>query len=766
MSRTNISIFAIFDVAAFEKSSQAMQRKMREAASNLKSIGSKMTIGLTAPIIGALGLAAKEFAEFDQTMQTLKAITPDLSDNNFAVLTQQAKDLGISTRFTAQEVGNLMVNYSKLGFSSYEINKITESTLMLANATGEDLAEAATVAGGTLRGFGLEASEMERVTNVMAMAFTNSALDLEKWKVSVSKVAPIAKALGISIEEVAAMFGVLADSNIEASIIGTSMRKIFLNLASSGASYEEAMAAIGRASVDLSSKQADLSDQVISSAEGMAKASVAEEIFEKRAVTAALTLEQFSDKIKTNTELFGQWQDVTGDGTTALKRMSDQIDKSLKMSFIRLQSAASGLGIEFGEVLAPALHKVASFLATMAIKFAGLNDRTKKFIVISGLVVAAIGPLVLGLGAVAVAMTSIAAAAGVTAGSLIAIIAAVAVVGLAIYAFVTNITDNVDAAAIGFHNLGVSIKNNILNALMDVSDGFTQMFADLGIDISSANKKFKKFLHGLGGQFKEPLEFKNFGFDENGKVLMIEKAKEIVKATQKAIEDALGRTVSTVDTPSPLAIDDKGIIGKGLKSVGLSSEEWIKALDAKPLLESTKSLIQKEVDKMGLIIPLDLDLDTRAIGDSIAQFKDDVKAGFENFATDIAMFLADSLGKAIAGAFEGKDFGKGALEVIAGFMQQMGALMIAYAMQMALFNASVKDPSRWPLALAAGVAMVAIGSWITATANKGLDGGAGVATPSYSGSGVNYNSRDFSNEVRIEGREMVITQRREGSFRR
>ena len=102
-----------------------------------------------------------------------------------------------------------------MGFTSDEINQVTESTLALAQAADADLARAAEVAGSTLRGFGLDASETQRVTDVMASSFGASALDMESFAESMKYVAPVANAAGISLEETTAMLASLSNSGIK-----------------------------------------------------------------------------------------------------------------------------------------------------------------------------------------------------------------------------------------------------------------------------------------------------------------------------------------------------------------------------------------------------------------------------------------------------------------------------------------------------------------------------------------------------------------------
>lgn len=171
----------------------------------------------------------KTFTEFEFVMAKVQAIS-GATDKEFKQLTATAEELGRTTFFTAEQVGQLQLNYSKLGFTADEIMAAQKATLDLATATGSDLARSAIVAGAAVRGFGLDASETGRVVDVMAVAFSSSALDIEKWQTSMTKVAPIAKSAGFSIEDTAAIMAKLTDSGIEASIAGTSLRNILLKM--------------------------------------------------------------------------------------------------------------------------------------------------------------------------------------------------------------------------------------------------------------------------------------------------------------------------------------------------------------------------------------------------------------------------------------------------------------------------------------------------------------------------------------------------------
>lgn len=189
-----------------------------------------LVVGLGALVAG-LGTVINKSAEFATGMSNLKAIIgADKDDTIFARLAKDAKRLGASTAFTATQVVELQTEFAKLGFTTDEIIGATEATLNLAAATKTDLATAAAVAGGTMRGFGMTAQETGRITDVMALSFSSSTLDISKFQESMKYVAPVAKLMKVSIEEATASLGIMADNQVSGSMAGTNLRKVISKL--------------------------------------------------------------------------------------------------------------------------------------------------------------------------------------------------------------------------------------------------------------------------------------------------------------------------------------------------------------------------------------------------------------------------------------------------------------------------------------------------------------------------------------------------------
>lgn len=185
--------------------------------------------------------------EFDQSQANLASVL-GVTRESMGSLTEQAKALGATTKFTASNVAELQLEFAKLGFVQSEIEGMTESTLQLAAAAGTDLGNAAAITGATMRGFGLETSETQRVVDVMAKSFSSSSLDITKFASAMSAVAPVANAAGVNIERTTALLGTLTDRGIDASSAGTGLRNMFLSSTAAGISFDEALAKVRNAS--------------------------------------------------------------------------------------------------------------------------------------------------------------------------------------------------------------------------------------------------------------------------------------------------------------------------------------------------------------------------------------------------------------------------------------------------------------------------------------------------------------------------------------
>ncbi len=726
MAKKSVNLRIGWDMKAFSTSSQNLSRSLKKTGGKMKSIGKSMSMSLTAPIVGLGGLAVKTFADFQQSMAKVQAISGATGDD-FEALTKTAKDLGISTRFAASEVSELMLNYSKLGFSSDEIQKITGATLDLALATGEDLAQSASVAGGTLRGFGLEAGEMTRVTDVMARAFSGSALDLQKFQNSMPKVSAVASSLGITLEETTSMLGVLVGKNIQATTAGTGLKNIFLMTRKSGMSFKDAMDKINN-SID--------------------PPTTALNMFGKENATVAVALAQSGDAI---TEMNAKLSDTSVTASSMAKIMDDTLEGSM----MRLKSATEGLGISFGEVMAPAVGAAANFISEIAMKFSNLSEGTKKTIVVIAALAAAIGPLIFAVGGLTTAFAFLAA------NPIILIITGIIVaIGGLVAAFI-YVKNNAQAFADFFYNIWVKIANGFIDRVKVMASAALKLAGMVGLDI--------------GGGINDWLD--SFKLKARESTKDFKSLKETVKDVKKEFSQSIPTpgldTPTPIPTPDPDPDDEKDLTDKQQKKrIGKLKRELyqiqsgIKKISTTPILPVVDvEGITTSLEKMGQEGVHIFEQMGREMGAALT-------TGLKDLATEGLVSFGQFLGDVMSGGdMTIQDFGRGLLDSIGKFMGQFGEAMIAMGIAQTLLDASIKT-GNGPAAIIGGIALVAAGAALSNLSKKGVDKGGGVTDTGGGGGGVNFNNQNGSPgymmqlETKVSGRDIILVQERERAFKR
>jgi len=338
--------------------------KFRRTFGEIQNMGKGLSVGVSAPLAAFGAMASKTFVDFEFQMAKVKAVS-GATTSEFKALESQAKELGRTTMFTASEVAGLQLSLSRLGFTSTEIQGATADILNLAQAADADLSHAADVTASTLRAFGLDVSQTGHLADVMASSFSGSALSMDSFSNAMQYVAPVSKAAGVSLEETTAMLAVLANNGIRGSKAGRALRRILGEMAKTGKPAKEAIQDLAAEGLTLS----DAFDEVGRSAQ-----------------TQLLILAENTDKLDPLTERF---ENANG----AAAEMAATMDATTHGALKRMQSAVEGAQLAVGSALAPALTKLAQIVGDVAGYFARLNPTTQGTAVVMGTLAAAAGPL-------------------------------------------------------------------------------------------------------------------------------------------------------------------------------------------------------------------------------------------------------------------------------------------------------------------------------------------------------------------------------------
>ena len=212
---------------AREKYDKTLQRQANLSFVGMAGYGSGTNILRGAASVIQPGIA------FEEQISAVGALSRVSNTSEaFAKLREQAKALGASTSFSASEAAGGMQFLAMAGFEVNEILSAMPGMLDLAKAGNTDLGMTADIASNILSGFKLEATQMGRVSDVLAATFTRSNVNLEMLGETMKYVAPAAHKTGASMEEASAMAGLLGNVGIQASMAGTVMRSMYTRMAS------------------------------------------------------------------------------------------------------------------------------------------------------------------------------------------------------------------------------------------------------------------------------------------------------------------------------------------------------------------------------------------------------------------------------------------------------------------------------------------------------------------------------------------------------
>ena len=396
-----------------------------------QSLGKTLTTALTLPIIAVGTAATTTFMSFDDSIRQVRATMGLYDETNAAVaadielITDTAKEMGATTRYSASEAAQAL-NY--LALAGYDAQRATETlptVLRLAQAGGIGLGEAAQMVTGSMNALGIETDRVGEFVDQMAVASQKSATTVSELGMAITVVGATAAKLAGGTVELSTELGILADANIKGAEGGTHLRNVILALTQPTESGAAALAKYTRGVYDAEGNMRSLDDilgELQQSMEGMTQAekdSVLNDIFNKTDLAAAQIL------IAGAGERFAELSGYIRESQGAAEGMAEVMEGGIGGAFRNLRSATEGLAIAFGEELAPMVQGAADFVTGLVRAFTELDEGTRHTIVTIAGIAATVGPALLIIGKLTTAIASInpvVAAVTLGVGGLIALI--------------------------------------------------------------------------------------------------------------------------------------------------------------------------------------------------------------------------------------------------------------------------------------------------------------------------------------------------------
>ncbi|MGL5558815.1 MAG: phage tail tape measure protein [Paraclostridium dentum] len=386
----------------FKNSSKQLEdisNNFKKVGSKAQEVGSHLTTHVSLPLTG-IGIAAAHVGmEFEEEMDKVAAIS-GATGSDFKKLQSKAEEMGAKTKFSASEAGQGMEYMAMAGWKTGDMLEGIEPILNLAIASGEELGLTSDIVTDALTGFGLKAKDAGMFSDVLATASSNANTNVGMMGETFKYAAPVAGALGYSVQDTSLAIGLMANSGIKASQAGTALRAGLTNLVKPTNDMAATMEKYGISIKDSDGKMKSFRDVMgelrdkLGGLDEATQASATATIFGKEAMSGWLSI------INASEGDFNKLSNAIDNSEGATAKMAKTMSENAKGSLAEMKSALEGAAIKTFQALAPAITSVANNISNLANSFSQLSPQTQEFIVKMGMAAIAIGPITSGVGKV------------------------------------------------------------------------------------------------------------------------------------------------------------------------------------------------------------------------------------------------------------------------------------------------------------------------------------------------------------------------------
>lgn len=388
---------AVNKTSSAKNSIESLGGKISGVGDQISSVGSSLNKKVTLPLAGLATTAVTVTAGFESGMSSVAAIS-GATGEDLEKLSKKAQEMGATTKFSASEAADALKYMAMAGWKTDDMLNGIEGIMSLAAASGEDLATTSDIVTDALTAFGLSAEDSTHFADVLAVASNNANTNVSMMGETFKYVAPIAGALGYSVEDTAEAIGLLANSGIKASQAGTTLRTMMTKLQGDIKISSNTLGDFVVQTTNSDGSMRELTDilndcrKVFSQLSESEQASAASSLVGQEAMSGFLALMNASPE--DINKLRGALEEADGTASDMADTMQDNLTGQLTI----LKSTLESVAISFGELLLPLIKEGVSWLQSVAEWINNLDDGQKEMILRIAGVAAVVGPVILILG--------------------------------------------------------------------------------------------------------------------------------------------------------------------------------------------------------------------------------------------------------------------------------------------------------------------------------------------------------------------------------
>lgn len=335
---------------------------MNAMAAALASAGIARGIGEIKDALEACVDASKDF---ESAMSSVKALS-GASAEEFQQLSDMAKRMGETTKYTASESADAFGYMALAGWNTQEMLSGIEPILKLATAASMDLGQASDIVTDYLTAFGLTAQDASKFVDQMAYAMANSNTDVTQLGEAYKNCAATANSLGYSVEDTTAVLMTMANAGVKGGEAGTALNAVMTRLATDTKGCATALSEYGVNVYDAQGNMQSLASILngVSEAWGTLtdeqQASLAKTIAGTNQYSAFQTIMNGCGEAAAKTgQSFNDYASALENCSGAAGKMADTMLDNLNGKLTLMGSAFDSLKIAIGDTLSPALKELA-----------------------------------------------------------------------------------------------------------------------------------------------------------------------------------------------------------------------------------------------------------------------------------------------------------------------------------------------------------------------------------------------------------------------
>ena len=769
MAESNLKINITGDSSKLNNALSSASSKLQSFGSKMQSVGRSMSTKLTLPIVAAGAAATKMAMDFDKSMSQIESLVGVAADE-VARMGETAKKMAIDTGRSANEAAEALFYITSAGLKSSDATDVLNASLKAAAVGLGETKTIADLATSAMNAYGATNLSATNATDILVASVREGKLEASELAGAMGGVIPIASNMGVGFDEVGAALAAMSRTGTNAAVGATQLTAILASIKKPTMQSAEAMLALGTSQEEISQSLAekglmptllDLSSRL--KATGMDATAIFPNI---RALKGVLDLT--GKGAADNVAIFNELENTMGATDEAFQKTSQTASFQMTQGFNAIKSSMLEVGQVILESVAPAVQKIGQFFTSLSEKFKALSPTTQKIIVAFLGIVAALGPVIAIIGTLLTLAPAIGGAISLMLGPIGLVVAGLTAVSVVIYKNWANIKNAlikvgnyfielynnslpiqlaVDAIIMSFKNL-VAVGKFVFKTLSTIVKLFGQNIstifgsaADLlmGVftfDLGKIKSGFNNLTSGLKNNFVNAFEnikteAGNLGssvadnFNEALKTKRIEPI-QIPVAVVSAGGGGGAATTTGGGAVGGTGGGTSGGTGGGGRAMVSGVGGDLQAAGITPITDAINADtagIPAAMEAQNIVLA-----EQRAIAmEKAMQFNEGLTDIISGGLNQLATGIGEALGRAMSdGGNLAQNLSKVVLTTVGGMAVQLGKLAVSIGLAVEGIKKALKSLNP-AVAIAAGIALIALGSFAKSQAGKIGEGGGATA---------------------------------------